>query len=305
MSKEVCLIDSNDNLIEALYKCFNLDLDYDFKRVYCEEIESNFKDNIPDFILINEDNITMNIHELFRIIRTNEDNRIIPIIVYSSNEEKNHKIEIIRDEAEYFVESSMGLEYLYYVIKSIGKLLLANRTVSPLTGLPGNVQIQTELRKRLFKGKNFTVLYLDLDNFKSYNDLYGFLKGDEIIKLTGRVITKNVHEENENAFVGHIGGDDFVAILDSNDNFEKICQNIIADFDVEVKKYFNDDDIEKGFFEIVNRKGIIEEFPLTSISIGAVIVEENRFMNILEIGEIGAQVKHIAKGTMRKLLCSK
>lgn len=96
---------------------------------------------------------------------------------------------------------------------------------------------------------------------------------------------------------GHIGGDDFVAITNVA-NCEAISQNIIAEFDKEVVKYFTEDDLEKGYLEVANRKNIIEEFPLTSISIGVVIVEESRFNNILEIGEVGAQVKHIAKTIM-------
>ena len=83
--------------------------------------------------------------------------------------------------------------------------------VSPLTGLPGNVQIQAEMKKRLSNKKKYTMLYIDLDNFKAYNDTYGFSKGDEIIKFTAKLILKNVMK-NEDNFVGHIGGDDFVAI---------------------------------------------------------------------------------------------
>ena len=96
---------------------------------------------------------------------------------------------------------------------------------------------------------------------------------------------------------GHIGGDDFISIVKA-DKCEEICQDIIAEFDKEVPKYFTEDDLEKGFLEVANRKNIIEEFPLTSISIGVVIAEGGRFHNILEIGELGAQVKHIAKTIM-------
>ena len=94
--------------------------------------------------------------------------------------------------------------------------------------------------------------------------------------------------------MGHIGGDDFIAIVEDED-YEKICQNIIITFDKNVKKYYSKEDIERGFVEVPNRKGILEEFPLTSISIGAVEVDSDRFHNTLEIGEAGAQVKHLSK----------
>ncbi len=96
---------------------------------------------------------------------------------------------------------------------------------------------------------------------------------------------------------GHIGGDDFVALIPGN-TCERICQNIIANFDRNVLKYFTDDDIERGYIEVANRKGIIEQFPLTSLSIGVVVADIERFNNILQIGEIGAQVKHAAKSVM-------
>lgn len=126
------------------------------------------------------------------------------------------------------------------------------------------------------------------------------MKGDEVLKLTARVITKNVnkHAGDAESFVGHIGGDDFVTVLDECIDYEKICQDIITEFDLEVKKYFNEQDIENGYLEVQNRKGIVEKFPLTGISIGVVVCDKYRFANILEIGEVGAQVKHLAKTTM-------
>ena len=97
--------------------------------------------------------------------------------------------------------------------------------------------------------------------------------------------------------MGHIGGDDFVAIISENSDYDKICQNIIAEFDTKILDYFNEEDIERGYLEVYNRKGNVEEFPLTTISIGVVVADKKRFMNILEIGEVGAQVKHLAKST--------
>ena len=94
-----------------------------------------------------------------------------------------------------------------------------------------------------------------------------------------------------------MAGDDFVAIVPGN-SCEKLCQNILSYFDHHVEKYFTEDDLEKGYIEVANRKGIIEQFPLTSLSIGVVVADAGRFGNILEIGEVGAQVKHAAKSVM-------
>ncbi len=298
MFEEIYIIDCESDLVMMLREKFQKDKTFRFKNIKPENIDIALK-NIPDLMVINEKSINTNVLELCQKIRENEDNSITPVLVLLQDDSQEHKLDIMKNNIEYVISSDSSNEYVYYAVKNITRLLSVNRTVSPLTGLPGNVQIQTELKKRLLKKEPFQVLYLDLDNFKAYNDVYGFIKGDEIIKLTARIITKNVHAvEDSEVFVGHIGGDDFVAIVDEKVNHDQICQNIIAEFDTEIVKYYNDIDIERGYIEVCNRRGKIEEFPLTSISIGVVVADKKRFSNILEIGEVGAQVKHLAKTTM-------
>ena len=146
------------------------------------------------------------------------------------------------------------------------------------------------------KNEEFSVLYLDLDNFKAYNDVYGFIKGDEIIQYTAKIIVDSVHESG-GGFVGHIGGDDFIAIVPYKE-VEKLCQEIIALFDRGVKQFYNEKDRIEGYIEVKNRKGVVEKFPLTSISIAVVVADSGRFANILEIGDVAAQVKHAVKNVM-------
>lgn len=298
MFREIYIIDCENELVMMLREKFEKDKTFRFKNINPANLEIALR-NIPDLIIVNEQTLNTDIIEVCRKIRENEDNSITPVLVISSDDEEEHKLSIMKNDIEYIISKNASSEYMYYTVKNIIRLMSVNRTVSPLTGLPGNVQIQTELKKRLLKKEPFQVLYLDLDNFKAYNDVYGFIKGDEIIKLTARVITKNMHTlEDGDVFVGHIGGDDFVAIVGETVDYEKVCQNIIVEFDKEVLKYFNDIDIERGYIEVCNRRGIIEEFPLTSISIGVVVADKKRFSNTLEIGEVGAQVKHLAKTTM-------
>lgn len=295
MFQDIYVIDEEEKLTEVLKEMFIKYENFKFKRISTNELEIALR-NLPQLIIINDDNIEEDSVQLGAEIRKNEDNNIIPVIVLSSNENKEFKLNLAKNYVEYYVSKSMGPEYLYYRIRNIFRLLVVNRTISPLTGLPGNIQIQTELKKRILRNEKFTVLYLDLDNFKSYNDVYGFLKGDEIIKFTARTISKNINNIAQNdIFVGHIGGDDFVAILGGEIDYEKACQDIISEFNAGVKYFFTEEDAKRGYIKIQNRKGKMEHFPLTSISIGVVVAEENRFANVLEIGEVGAQVKHLAK----------
>ena len=294
MAQDIYVIDDDESSIPIFKELFRNDKEFKFIGVKTEQIDITLK-NIPFLIIINEDSIDRDITGLCKQIRTDEDNQITPIIVVSSNTDKYHKLEVLEQSVEYYIKKPVDTEYLYYTIKNLDRLLKMNRRISPLTGLPGNVQIHAELKKRITNKEEFSVLYLDLDNFKAYNDVYGFLKGDEIIEFTADTIMTSIHSLiPNNSFIGHIGGDDFIAIVPTL-NVDNICQLIIANFDEGVTKFFTEEDLEKGYIEVANRKGIIEQFSLTSISIGAVIADKDRFANILEIGEIGAQVKHVAK----------
>lgn len=297
MIQEIYIIDDNTDLIGILKELFKDEKEYRFKSVKTQDIDIALK-NIPSLIIINEDGIEKDIIELCDQIRQDENNNITPIVIAGDSRDKEHRIEILKHNVEYYIVKPIDHDYLFYTIRNLVRLMYMNRRVSPLTGLPGNVQIQTEIKKRLLKKEKFAIFYLDLDNFKSYNDLYGFTKGDEIIKFTAKVIVTNVHNSDaDNSFVGHIGGDDFVAMV-SGINYETLCQNIICEFDQRVLEYFAKEDVQRGYLEVANRKGIIEQFPLTSISIGVVEADEQRFKNILEIGEVAAQVKHLAKTVM-------
>lgn len=268
--------------------------EFHFKSVKTSEIEIALR-NIPALIIIDEDTTDVNIAEFCKSIRSNEDNSITPIIVVSSNKDRDHTIEVLKTDVEYFIKKPVDEEYFYYTIKNIVGLLTKNRRISPLTGLPGNVQIQAEMKKRLLNKEIFAILYFDLDNFKAYNDVYGFANGDEIIKFTARTISKHVHQiENSDNFIGHIGGDDFVAIIGKTD-YDKVCQNIIAEFDKFAVDFYNEEDVERGFVEVANRRGIIEQFPLTTISIAVLEVDSKIYKNTLEIGEVAGQIKHQAK----------
>ncbi len=298
MVQEIYVIENGTELKDNLTNNFAREIDeYKFKTIIPSELEIALR-NIPSLIIIDEDNSDINIVEFCKSIRSNEDNSITPIIVVGSNKDKFHQIEVLKADVEYYIERPIDDEYFYYIIKNIIGLLTKNRRISPLTGLPGNVQIQAEMKKRLLNKEVFAILYFDLDNFKAYNDVYGFSNGDEIIKFTARTISKHIHQvPNSDNFIGHIGGDDFVAIIGKAD-YDLICQNIITEFDKFAVEFYNEVDIERGFVEVANRRGIIEQFPLTSISIAVLEVDSKYYKTTLEIGEVAGQIKHQAKAIL-------
>lgn len=298
MVHDIYIIDNKNELRDKLKESFRREVDeFKFKTVKTSELEVALR-NIPTLLIIDEDNTDINIVEFCKSIRTNEDNSITPIIVVSSNREKEHAVEVLKTDVQYYIKKPLDDEFFYYTIKNIVGLLTKNRTVSPLTGLPGNVQIQTEMKKRLLNKDTFAILYFDLDNFKAYNDVYGFANGDEIIKFTARTISKHVHQLDANDnFIGHVGGDDFVSIIAQTD-YDKLCKEIISEFDKYAVDYYNEVDVERGYVEVANRRGIIEQFPLTTISIAVLEVDSKIYKTTLEIGEIAGQIKHKAKAVL-------
>ena len=189
MTQEIYIIDDDESSLPIFRELFKNEPEFKFIGVKTEEIDVALK-NIPFLIVINEDAIDRDVIDVCRKIRTDEDNKITPIIVVSSNTDRRHRLSVLEESVEYYVKKPVDTDYLYYTIKNLNRLLNINRRISALTGLPGNVQIHAELKKRIANKGEFSVLYLDLDNFKAYNDVYGFLKGDEIIECTVQTILK-------------------------------------------------------------------------------------------------------------------
>jgi GGDEF domain-containing protein len=166
---------------------------------------------------------------------------------------------------------------------------------SPLTRLPGNIAIERSINRRLRDRTSFAMCYLDLDNFKSYNDRYGYIKASEVLKITGEVIYEAVKRLNDpDAFVGHIGGDDFVVIIDAR-HAKAACQEIIASFDAMIPAYYSEEDRAIGAIEGVDRYGVPRVFPLISMSIAALTCQPGSYASAAEIATVAAEVKDRVK----------
>ena len=172
----------------------------------------------------------------------------------------------------------------------------ANLNASPLTRLPGGIAIENVLKNRLAASKSVAFCLLDIDNFKSFNDNYGYAAGNKIIKTTAKIIEKTTAEYGTNDdFVGHIGGDDF-AIITAVEKYNKVCTKIIEAFDKKIVDFYNNKDRANGYILGETRQGKKIKFPIMSISIAVVVSnKERRQIGHIEIGEIAAEVKEHAK----------
>jgi diguanylate cyclase (GGDEF)-like protein len=176
-------------------------------------------------------------------------------------------------------------------------LARAQRDVSanPLTALPGNLTITRETERRLASGRHFAFAYLDIDNFKSFNDKYGFSRGDEVLRMTARVIVNAIRSlDSDDTYVGHIGGDDFVWIA-PNDLMAEACNRVISGFDLLVGNFYDAEDRERGCIESTDRQGNAVTFPLMSISIGVLDTSVARVQHLAELFERVTEVKSFTK----------
>ena len=166
---------------------------------------------------------------------------------------------------------------------------------SPLTHLPGGIAIENVLKKRIESGQFFAFCLIDLDNFKAYNDHYGYARGNQVLKNTAQIIENAVKKYGtEEAFIGHIGGDDFVAIS-SIDRYAVICKNIVEEFDKNVDSLYDAKDLRLGHIIRKSRTGEENRFPLMTISLGVVTNKRRKFRHFVQVGEIAAEVKNYAK----------
>ena len=171
----------------------------------------------------------------------------------------------------------------------------ARTPVSPLTGLPGSPVLRNAVEQRLNADEQFVFMYLDIDNFKAFNDVYGFGKGDIAIRLLGREVTEATKTlGNPTDLCVHIGGDDF-AILTSRDKAPAIADRIIAQFDENVPDLYTADAREAGYIETPSRRGEPERYPIMTVSIGGVDTGQRATRNYLQLAEIAAEVKAYAK----------
>jgi len=179
--------------------------------------------------------------------------------------------------------------------KRLGKLEEMYLDASPLTRLPGGIAIEKALKGRMQSRKFFAFCVIDLDNFKSFNDCYGYAHGNEVIRETAKIIESAARMRGTaDDFVGHVGGDDFVVIT-TPDRMRDVCGEIIRNFDASIPAFYNATDRQNGFIVGKNRQGQAMQFPLMTITIAIVTNEQRTFANTLEASEVAAELKDYAK----------
>lgn len=177
---------------------------------------------------------------------------------------------------------------LYYLSE---KTIRLAKETNPLTGLPGNWSIRREVERRLRQGDKFEVVYIDLNDFKPFNDCYGFEAGDRVIQIVGEILTK-ISLKYSGVWPGHIGGDDFVAIVNAGFG-DAFCENLIREFERRLPEIHSSEDFTRGYYESFDRQGHLKRFSLLSLS--CAIVPSENFRSFGELSSRATEIKKYVK----------
>ncbi len=290
--KKIFIVDSGKSQLKPILEDLGYNCNFALEPEFLIDQAKDFQPN-----LILGDFYEKNQELLINQLREDSDLNNTPIILCADKKNITTVIKRINGNVNDYLVKPFEKEEVFArigrVIDRHEKLLNSN----PLSHLPGNISIKSAFTKLNNMNKSFALLYSDLDNFKAYNDIYGYSKGDEVITYVARLLRQSaMTDENDDfeTFVGHIGGDDFVVIR-TIENLSEFCEKLILNFDSGIKEFFKDEDRKKGYITSYDRKGNVMQFPLMTISLAVVVNEPPNSLHYGEISLKGSEIKKYLK----------
>ncbi len=256
--------------------------------------------NLPGIIVISMSLPDLSGIEILNIIKAENVYRQVPIMLCLTPDEFT-ELDVSATEADdFFILPGQDEELkarIQLAVQRAGRSLDAN----PLSRLPGNTSIIQYVQKRIDNKDDFAMCYCDLDYFKSFNDKYGFTRGDEVLLMTARIVLNTVRFVSPaDYFVGHVGGDDFMFVVPTS-LAEKTCQQLIAAFDSIVPQFYDPDDRAKQSIVSIDRQGVTRIFPLMAISIAVVTNTGGKLNHVGEASAIATNLKKKAKESISSI----
>jgi PleD family two-component response regulator len=252
-------------------------------------------EELPDLALLDVMMPGLDGYEVCRRLRASYRTRHIPIIFLTAKASLDDKLSGLGDGANDYITKPFEMNELLSRVRNALEWSRQQRSASPLTGLPGNLSIDAEVRRRLDAHQPFALLSVDIDSFKSFNDRYGYARGDDTIRTLARILEEAVQRPGvREAFVGHIGGDDLVVLCHPGDA-EDVADRIVAEFDRAVPGMYDPADCEQGFVEVLNRRHVTERFPLMAVTIALVSTERYAITHQAELNDLASELKQHGK----------
>jgi diguanylate cyclase (GGDEF)-like protein len=249
----------------------------------------------PDLILLDVMMPKMDGYDVCRRVREDARLRRTSVIMLTAKSLSVDKVVGLTAGADDYIVKPFDPVELVARVKTALRRVREMRSANPLTQLPGNVEVQDEVARRMELGLPFALMYADLDNFKAYNDHYGFMRGDEAIKALAACLDEAVQPHRDrDVFLGHIGGDDFVVVL-APDAAEGVAKELVASWERSVAHLYEDEDLKRGYIEVTDRRNQLRRFPVATVSIGIASTAHRPIGSHWEAAEIATEMKQFAK----------
>ena len=234
-------------------------------------------------------------YALCQALKSNRATASIPVVLLTGQGETDRLIRGIEAGADDYLLKPVHMAELQARLELVMQRLERARQASPLTGLPGNVIIEREVETRIRTGARFAVCYSDLANFKAFNDTYGYVHGDRVLKWLAQIICMVVDELGDPSdFVGHVGGDDFIFVT-APERVKAICSAVIARFDATIPSFYNASDRAAGFITANNRSDVLTTFPIMTISVAVVTNTRRPLTTLAQVSEASSSIKRYLK----------
>lgn len=269
-----------------------------YQLIVCTELKGAvglFLEDPPDLLIVERGFAGNGEYDLIGVANACLQKTNIPIILVLSREEMVGGLDWKRLPVDDLLERPVAPEELMLRIQ----LAEARRNRvfdnNPLSKLPGNTSILNAIQNALAASEPMAVCYVDIDNFKPYNDHYGFSQGDEVILMVARVIVNVIDQiARQQSFIGHVGGDDFVFIV-PEDKVVEVCDKVLANFEAVRNLFIEPEDVKRGGFVEKDRQGRETRFGLLSISIAVIPTGDGKFQHSGQVAAVASQVKHKVK----------
>ena len=295
MSDKILVIDDDPDIVRFIETSLELE-GYAVRTALDAErgLEQAFADP-PALVLLDLMMPGVDGFEALRRLKTSPATANLSIVLLTAKANVRDLVRGLQGGADDYVTKPFDIEELRARVGSVLRRSRAMRDLSPLTGLPGNFRIAEELERRVTGGGQVAVIHGDLDNFKAFNDHYGFMRGDNVIKFTANTLVEAALEVGDpTSFVGHVGGDDFIMVM--NPSFaEQFCKEVVGRFDDGILDFYDPQDALRGFVEVIDRRGERHAFPVVSISLGVATNSRRTFSSEWEASAVASEMKEHAK----------
>ena len=257
-----------------------------------DALDKIYKEN-PDLLILDYEMPRKNGFEVVQDVRSHAGYLQTPIIIFTAVTDKETKMQGLGLDIDDYLTKPADADEVVARVKLLLKRNKQKMDSNPLTKLPGNPSIQARIEQEIKSGRKFAVLYCDLNNFKAFNDKYGFGEGDKVLLATANILVRSA-QQDPTSFVGNIGGDDFIIVC-GLEHAENMAQQIVTEVTEMAPTFYNEDDKNQGYMVSVNRRGETEKFNFLSIGIGIVHNSLKDLTSFAQVSNIGSELKCLAK----------